>query len=129
MRVFLAVVMASSLLGASAPSSPVHSPEAQAKLDKILAGRVAGTPVHCLPLVDVLHPTAIDDQTLVFREGPRIWVNDLRGSLQCGQLDKMSDVAFESDVNRICGGNTLYFTSGSLEGACALGDFVPYAKP
>lgn len=95
MRLIAALLVAGALSGASVPD-PQRSPEAQAKLDKMLEGRVADRPVTCLPVVHVLHPIAVDDQTLVFRDGPRIWVNNLRGSFQCGQLDKMSDVQFGS---------------------------------
>lgn len=128
-RSFVAFAVAALVSGATAQSSEQHSPEAQAKLDKMLEGRVAGTPVNCLPVVHVLHPVAIDDQTLVFRDGPRIYLNNLRGSFECGKLDKMSDVAFASNANQVCSGDTLHFTSGMLEGACALGQFTPYRKP
>lgn len=129
MRVIAAFAIAGALSAASAPVDPQHSPEAEAKLDKMLEGRVAGPPVTCLPVIHVLHPIAVDDQTLVFRDGPRVWVNNLRGSFQCGQLDKMSDVQFGSMANQVCAGNTIYFTSGMLQGACALGEFTPYRKP
>lgn len=128
MRLIAALLVAGALSGASVPD-PQRSPEAQAKLDKMLEGRVADRPVTCLPVVHVLHPIAVDDQTLVFRDGPRIWVNNLRGSFQCGQLDKMSDVQFGSMANQVCAGDTMYFTSGMLQGACALGEFTPYRKP
>jgi hypothetical protein len=129
MRAVLAIAIALGVTAATSPADGQHSPEAQAKLDKLLEGKIEGRTRRCLPVRQVIHPIAIDEATLAFVDGPRIWLNHVTASFECGKLDKMSDVAFEGAANQVCSGNTLYFTSGTLQGACALSEFVPYQKP
>lgn len=127
MKAFAASVLALLLAG---PSSPQHSPEAQAKLDKELAGRVAGETKHCIPVERTGHPIGIDDTVMLFRDGPRIWETQLSGSFQCGQISSQSDVATESGGKRLCAGDKLvFYDNGNPGGACYLGEFTPYTKP
>lgn len=130
MRILAALIVASALPAASAPTGSTHSPEAQAKLDKLLAGRVAGETLHCVPVEKTNNPIAIDDSTMLFRDGPRIWRTELSGSDNCGKISKMSQVVTESTVHRLCAGDKLvFFDNGVPGGACYLGEFTPYTKP
>jgi hypothetical protein len=130
MRIFIAVAVAAALTGASTPTGSPHSPEAQAKLDKLLAGRVAGETLHCVPVETTDNPIPIDDSTMLFRDGPRIWRTELQGSYNCGKISKMSQVVTESTVHRLCAGDKLvFFDNDALSGACYLGEFTPYRKP
>lgn len=126
MKVLAASVIALALAPAS---SPQHSPEAQAKLDKELAGRVPGETKHCIPVEKTDHPIGIDDATILFRDGPRVWRSELSGSAQCGLIDRQSTIFTESGAKRLCAGDKLVFQTGGLSGACYLGEFTPYAKP
>ena len=127
MKLLAASFIALALAGAS---SPQHSPGAQEKLDKELEGRIAGETRHCIPVEKTRHPIGIDDTTMLFRDGPRIWETRLSGSFQCGQISSQSDVATESGANRICAGDKLvFFDNGNPGGACYLGEFTPYTKP
>lgn len=128
MRVIVACIIGFGLAAASAPAAQ-HSPEAQAKLDKLLAGRVPGETKHCLAVEKTNHPIGIDDSTILFRDGPRLWQSNLSGSFQCGQIDQQATIFTESSNNRLCAGDKLVFQSGSLSGACYLGEFTPYQKP
>lgn len=129
MRVLVALAVATFLSGASAPDQQ-HSPEAQAKLDKALEGRVAGETQHCVPVSVTDNPIAIDDSTMLFRDGPRVWRTELQGSDNCGKISKMSQVVTESTVHRLCAGDKLvFFDNGIPGGACYLGEFTPYRKP
>ena len=116
------------LIGASDSVDPPRSPEAQAKLDKWLDGRVAGESRTCVKSEIVTNAIVIDDHTMLFRDGPRIWRTELRASLQCGQVGKQSYIHTESQANRICSGQQLEFSDGGIEGACELGPFTPYTK-
>jgi hypothetical protein len=128
MRILAAFIVAAALPAASTPTT--HSPEAQAKLDKLLAGRVPGQTLHCVPVEKTNNPIAIDDSTMLFRDGPRIWRTELQGSYNCGKLSKMSEVVTESTVHRLCAGDKLvFFDNGEPGGACYLGEFTPYTKP
>ena len=86
MKVAIASVVALLLAGASTPSGPSHSPEAQAKLDKLLAGRVAGEEKACVPVDRTKNAIAIDESTIVFRDGPRVWLNNLKASNGCSMI-------------------------------------------
>ena len=130
MRVVLALAVAAVVSGATAQSSLQHSPEAQAKLDKMLDGRVAGETQQCVPVSVTDNPIAIDDSTMLFRDGPRLWRTDLRGSDNCGKISKMSQVVTESTAHRLCAGDKLvFFDNGIPGGACYLGEFTPYRRP
>jgi hypothetical protein len=132
MRTFIALLLASALVGANTPQ---HSPEAQAKLDKLLAGRVAGEQKNCIPVDATKNAIAIDEGTIIFRDGPRIWLNDLRASNGCSMLGHPYAMETESHVREVCSGTTINVVDlseaggGAAVGACVLGDFVLYQKP
>lgn len=129
MRRLLMVCIGLMLAGAADPTEPPRSPEAQAKLDKWLNGRVAGEPRKCLQVRHITHPVSIDEYTLVFRDGPHVWLNHVRASFECGALSRQSAVSFESRLGSVCSGDTMLFSNNGDRGACALGEFVPYDKP
>ncbi len=129
MRGLILLALSSIIVGA-APPEPHRNPEAQAKLDKYLAGRVEGETRNCLQARHTADPIGIDDSILLFRDGPRIWRTQLSGSFNCGKIDKMSQVVTESSVRMICSGDKLiFFQNGAPGGACYLGKFTLYEKP
>jgi hypothetical protein len=100
-------------------------------LDKALAGRVAGAPVHCLDVSRAGGPQIIGDRTLIYRDiGRRIWRNELPD--RCPALT--GDVIIVSEVHgsQLCRGDlfSTVIRGSSIPGPrCQLGDFVPYEKP
>lgn len=128
MRKLILLVAAAMLVGASSPGGPPRSAEAQAKLDELLAGRVAGKPRKCVPANHTNDPIGIDDNTLLFREGPRIWRTELRASFECGKIGRQSFLMTDSAGTQICSGAQINFDDGGIRGSCVLGDFVPYTK-
>lgn len=128
-RAIVACGVAFVLLGAADTAEPPRTAEAQAKLDKYLGGRVAGERRTCLPVSKTNAPIGIDDHTLLFRDGPRIWRNDVTRSFECGSLNKQSTVVSESTAGRLCNGDKFVFSNGATAAACELGDFVLYQKP
>ena len=121
-------MVALALVAASEPTDPPRTAEAQAKLDQWLGGRVPGESRKCVTANVVTDAIGIDDNTMLFRDGPRIWRTELRASLDCGKLGKQAFIHTESSANRICNGQQLEFSDGPYRGACRLGDFVPYTK-
>jgi len=118
-----------SIGAADQPRAP-RTVEAQAKLDKWLGGRVAFETKTCVPVHATANPIGIDDNTMLFRDGPRIWRNDLRRTHDCGKLDKQSVVVTASTVGRMCDGDDIgIYHNGQMVGACTLGSFVLYKKP
>jgi hypothetical protein len=129
MRAILAIAIALGVTAATSPADGQHSPEAQAKLDTLLGGRVPGEARRCVGANVVTSPIGIDDRTLLFGDGPRIWRTELRASMECGKMSKQARIHTESAANRICSGQQLEFSDGGIQGACVFGDFVPYQKP
>jgi hypothetical protein len=131
MRKLLGVLCLVSLLGATTPDQSQRSPEDQVKLDYYLAGRVAGKPTRCIAPHKTGSPIGIDDHTLLFRDGPRIWRNDLQAGRGCSDLVGRKSLAREGSGLRICRGERLVVVDLSTNwtvGACMIGDFVPYEK-
>jgi hypothetical protein len=129
MKPLIAFAVALVLAGASTGAGSPHDAAAQAKLDKYLAGRVAGETKHCLAVDKTAHPVGIDDSTILFIDGPRVWQSQLSGSFECGKIDRQSVIITESGAQRMCAGDKLVFENGTLSGACYVGEFTPYTKP
>jgi hypothetical protein len=98
----------------------------------LLAGKVAGKPVSCLPTYHQDDMVIVDDQTIAFRQGrARVYVNHMQGS--CSNLGGGYALVTKQFGNaELCRGDIgqvvdlqNHFTVGS----CVFGDFVPYAKP
>lgn len=132
MRIPVFLLMASALTACStAPQPQARSTEAQAKLQQLLAGRVAGQPIQCLPRWSTDRMVTIDDSTIAFEDGGTVYVNNLRG--ECANLAS----GFYTLVTRSSGGGGLCrseiahvvdITTGHTVGSCSLGEFVPYRR-
>jgi hypothetical protein len=72
--------------GAAPAPKPIRTAQAQAKFDKLLAGRVAGETKVCLNIGAINNPIAIDDRTMLLRDGPRVWRNGLQDGIHCSDL-------------------------------------------
>lgn len=135
MKVAAALVVAFALAGASTSSGPLHSPETQAKLDKLLKGRVAGEQKACISVDSTRSAIAIDESTIAFRDGPRVWINNLTASNGCSMIGHPYAMETESHVRQVCSGTTVNVVDlseaggGAAVGACTLGDFILYQKP
>jgi hypothetical protein len=131
MRLLLAAFAGLILVAASEPAGLPRTAEAQARLDKWLGGRVPGEAQICLQSNKTNSPVGIDDRTLLFRDGPRIWRSELKGGNNCGDFGPRRALMAENHTMRLCSGDTVYIidmNDGSGVGACMLGDFVPYTK-
>ena len=131
MRAIPLLLTAAAMAGcATAPQSAQRSAEAQAELQQLLAGRVAGPAMTCLPSYRSGQMVVIDDNTLAFRDGSRVYVNNLRGA--CSGLGS----GFYTLVTRSFGGGLCRGdiadvadpSTGMVYGSCVIGDFVPYAR-
>ena len=104
--------------------------EAQRDLNDALQGRVAGKPQNCLPSSQSSNgPQIIDARTILYRDGRRVWRNDLAGA--CPSLDPDDILVVELHGSQICK-NDLFrpVDRGSrIPGAyCRFGDFTPFTK-
>ena len=131
MRGILGVLCLVFLVGATAAADSQRTPVDQAKLDSWLAGRAAGKASRCIAPDKTRSPIGIDDRTILFRDGPRIWRNDLQTGQGCSDLAGKKALAREGSGLRICRGERLLvvdMSTDSTVGACIIGDFVPYEK-
>lgn len=99
-------------------------------LAKALAGRAPGKAETCVSPSRVGSPEVIGDRTLLYRDGGRVWRNDLPEA--CPGLDDDSIVVTEVYGGQLCRNDQFYTlerTGGSIPGPrCRLGAFVPWDK-
>jgi hypothetical protein len=99
-------------------------------LAKALAGRVPGKPETCLSNTRTVAPQVIGDSVLLYRDGTRVWRNDLPDA--CPGLDDDAIVVTEVFGGQLCRNDQFYTLQrggGSIPGPrCRLGNFVPWDK-
>lgn len=132
MRRICLLAAATALAGCSTAPPPAPTAEAEAHLQKLVAGKVAGSPVACLPRHGGQNMVVIDDQRIAFRDGPRVYVNDFRGGT-CSRLNSgFYALLTRSYGTGMCSGDiaeVVDTSNGMTVGSCVLGDFVPYTRP
>ena len=133
MRNILVALTAAGLAACStATEPPVRSAEDQARYLKLIEGRVAGTPMSCLPSWNADDMRVIDDQTIVFGErSNRVYVANLQGP-----CDNVGQPGFalvtRTPTSQLCSGDiatVVQTSSGITAGSCVIGTFTPYTRP
>jgi hypothetical protein len=123
------LLLGAAALGACAPvPPPAPNLEAQAELQQLLAGKVAGQPVSCLPPSRSDQMITIDDNTIAFRQGNTVYVNEIEGS-GCSHLSTGFYTLLTRRSGNLCSGQIAQvadLNAGTTVGSCVLGDFVPY---
>jgi hypothetical protein len=126
----LAAAALTSCSTAMAPS-PQVSARSQAQLQQMLAGRVSGPPVSCLPPGRSGDMTSIAGGTVVFRSGSTYYVNDMRGS--CHNLNSQyALVTRQYGGSSLCSGEIAQLLDPGARitvGSCTFGDFIPFRRP
>ena len=127
------------LIGAALASCTTASPEpmrtaqGQQQYEMLLAGKVAGAPVSCLPSYRANDMIRIDDQTIAFREGSsRVYVAHMRGACSNLTSSNYALVTKSFGSGGLCSGDiarVVDTTNNVTLGSCAFGDFIPYARP
>ena len=132
---YLSIALIASALAActTAPEPMTRSAEAEVHLAKLLAGKTAGTPVSCLSRWRSGDMVVIDDNTVIFRDGPRrVYRNDFRGG-SCSNLGGGHyALVTKTTGSGLCSGDiaqVVDVANGITVGSCVLGDFVPYMGP
>lgn len=126
-KIAIAIATTVALLG-TAPvlAKPKLSP--QQELEKLIAGRVAGKPVDCLPNFETREMRILDKTAIVYGRGNTIWVNIPRN---VADLDGDDILVTHTSGSQLCSVDIVrtidrssHFPSGSI----SLGEFVPYRK-
>jgi hypothetical protein len=102
-----------------------------AKLEKALAGKVAGEKMSCINREPQTNLTVISNEVLLYRVSRKlVYKNELIGS--CSGLTYGDTLITRSFGSQMCRGDmatTANLQNGITSGACALGDFIPYRTP
>lgn len=129
MRNVIAAILAASVLAApaAAEAKPRLSPEA--KLEKMLEGRVAGEPKSCIYMPSIRSTRVIHKTAIVYDAGRTLWVN--RPDAGASSLDDDDILVTRLHSSSLCSIDTVQLrdrTSLFYSGFVSLGDFVPYRK-
>ena len=134
MRALGPILLASTLAACttSPPQMMERNARAEARLQEELAGLVVtGQPTSCIPNWRADQMIVIDDDTILFRDGPnRIWRNETRGN--CNMLDRGYTLVIRQTGSQLCSGEigqVVDLQSGVSGGSCVLGEFVAYNRP
>ena len=126
-----AVLIATSVfsLSVAADAKPRLAPEA--KLAKMLDGRVAGEPQNCIYLPTIRSTRIIDKTAIVYDSGRTLWVNRPRSGAESLNDDDILVTDLHGSGSSLCSidivklhDRSSYFYSGFV----GLGEFVPYKK-
>ncbi|UYY59989.1 hypothetical protein [Sphingomonas sp. S2-65] len=103
--------------------------EAAADLARELDGRIAGTPANCIANSTSTRPMVIDEHIVLYREGGRIWRNDLAAA--CPRLTPYNTMIVEVQGGQLCRNDRFRVLEPgtTIPGPyCRFGQFVPYER-
>jgi len=127
MKTLLASIALASVLAAPALARR-DTPDVQ--LQKLLAGRVAGQPVSCLPFSQSADSQIITGKAIVYKIGGTIYVNRPRSGAR--DLDDDNILVTRQFGSQLCDSDSVHLIDRSTRiprGFVILDKFVPYAKP
>ena len=132
----LPALLTAALLTGACAATPVQnqprSMQAQQQLDRYLTGRFAGTPQSCLPRFSADDMVIVDDNTILFRDGGRVWRTEMQGGCPGLSRGHYALVTRQFGTSGLCRGEIaqlLDTAAGFTAGSCSFGDFVPYSRP
>lgn len=134
--VFSALALATLALAGGVPAM-ADEPEAavaeatkgEAKLAKLIEGRVAGEPESCIRDFGARSFQVIDNTAIVYRVGRTVWVNYTRHP---ESLDDNDVMVFRRFGSQVCSSDivtTIDRLGGFYTGNVFLSEFVPYRLP
>ena len=134
MRSISLLLIGAALVGCSTapPPTAMRTAEGQQQFERLLAGKVAGPPVSCLPAMRASDMRVIDEDTVIFRQSANhLYLGHMAGG--CNMLGKggYALVTRQFGTSGMCHGDiaTVVDThTGFTVGSCVVGDFVPYSS-
>ena len=131
MRSVSLLLIGAALAGCSTYPPQPRAPHAEAHLQSMLAGKVAGPAAECIPSHAADNMVVVDDHTILFRDGSRrVWRNDLNGGACHGlRLGGTLVTKREVGTSSLCRGDVsnVVTSGGMTTSTCVMGDFVPYS--
>jgi len=117
----------------TAAEQPIRSAQAQDQFQRLVAGKIAGPTVNCLPSSRTSDMTVIDEDTVVFRQSSsRLYVAHMQGG--CSNLGQAPYALLTKQFGSasLCHGDIAQVVdthTGMTVGSCVFGDFTPYSGP
>ena len=109
---------------------PYTDTRGAAELARQLAGKVAGPPLHCLSRHSTNDQQVIDRDTILYRDGRTVYVQNTQGSCYPnGSGFGYALVLRKYGTTDTCRGDIAQVIStsgGTFAGSCSFGDFIPY---
>ncbi len=129
MRHLIPTLLVAAAIAAAPAATAREKLEPEAKLAKLLEGRVAGKPQKCLPLASTNSSQIIDKTAIVYKSGSTLWVN--RPESGAESLDDDDILVTRLTGSQLCSIDTVELhdrSSHMYSGFVSLGDFVPYRR-
>jgi len=124
----IGIAVASCSTTAEPPA--MRSAQAQDQFQRLMAGKIPGPTINCLPSYRADDMTVIDENTVIFRQSSsHIYVGHMQGG--CSNLGRPGYALMTRRVGSsgLCHGDiaTVVDThSGFTVGSCVIGDFTPF---
>lgn len=139
MRKIVAALLASALVlpvaAADAKDNDARraaaAAKAEAKLAKLLDGRVAGEPQDCIHLPSVRSSRIIDRTAIIYEAGSTLYVNRPRSGAHTLDDDDVLVTDLKGSGSQLCSIDVVRLHDRSsffYSGFVSLGDFVPYKR-
>lgn len=128
-RTLLPLIAPLLATAAAVPAAGQRPYDPTARLDRLVAGRVAGAPQSCIDPRRVRQTEIVSGQAITYRIGDRLFVNRPRLGLEW--LDRDNIMISQRPVAQLCRGEPIQLidrASRIQRGFVTLGDFVPYDR-
>jgi hypothetical protein len=130
MKTFIAALAIGTLAlaGSAAQAKQTTAEKGEARLAKMLEGRVAGEPRNCITSYNSRNVQVIDRTAIVYDAGKTVWVARPQNPRM---LDKFDVLVIQRHGSQLCANDTMRTidpTSGFNTGAVFLENFVPYTR-
>ena len=124
-----ALFAAAAMIATPTASTAKEKLAPEAKLAKLLEGRVAGEPQDCITLAPSTNSRVIEKTAIVYRVGGVLWVNRPRNGAE--SLDDDSVLVTKLTGSRLCSIDPVQLHdrgTSFYRGFVSLGEFVPYRR-
>lgn len=115
----------------ASPAAALSDRDAQARLDRALAGRVAGTPVDCIQLRDIRSTQIFEGIGILYEgNGGVLYLNRPESGATSLRRDEI--LVTDTHSPQLCSIDTVKLVDNTTQfsvGFVGLGKFVPYARP
>jgi len=126
-------ILASCTTAPPPPSASMRTASGQRAYETLIAGKVAGAPMNCLPTYHQNDMSVIDGQSIAFRSGTRT-AYLVRFTPGCELLDAghYALLSRQFGGTQLCRGDiqqVVDITNRMTVGSCTVADITPYSRP